>query len=80
MEVRKLLLDDVAVIRKIPMSNRGCDNLRAAQRYLVDGLSKKLNAPVEIPFPMVIHMVLASFVKEKGIDVSNNSGNQSAKH
>lgn len=78
MEVRKLLLDDVAVIRKIPMSNLGCDNLRAAQRYLVDGLSKKLNAQVEIPFPMVIHMVLADFVKGKGINVSNTGGNQPA--
>lgn len=79
MEVRKLLLDDVAVIRKIPMSNKGCDNLRAAQRYLVDGLSKKLNAPVEIPFPMVIHMVLAFFIKENNIDVNpNNGGNQPA--
>lgn len=78
MEVRKLLLDDVAVIRKIPMSNLGCDNLRAAQRYLVDGISKKLNSPVEIPFPMVIHMVLADFVKEKGINVSDNGRNQPA--
>ena len=76
MEVRKLLLDDVAVIRKIPMSSLGCDNLRAAQRYLVEGISKKLDSQVEIPFPMVIHMVLADFVKEKQISVSNNSGNK----
>lgn len=78
MEVRKLLLDDVAVIRKIPMSNLGCDNLRAAQRYLVEGIGKKLGAQVEIPFPMVIHMVLADFVKEKNINVVNNGGNQPA--
>ncbi|MCS5736792.1 DUF7195 family protein, partial [Herbiconiux daphne] len=74
----KLLLDDVAVIRKIPMSNLGCDNLRASQRFLVDGLSKKMNATVEIPFPMVIHMVLAYFVKENGINVGNNGGSQPA--
>lgn len=77
MEVRKLLLDDVAVIRKIPMSNTGCDNLRAAQRYLVDGLSKKRGAAVEIPFPTVIHMVLADFVRSHDIDV-NNRGDKSA--
>lgn len=73
MEVRKMLLDDVAVTRKIPMSARGCDNLRAAQRYLVDGISKAKGEPVEIPFPTVIHMVLEFFVREKGVPVEHRT-------
>lgn len=69
-EVNRILLDDVAVIRKIPMSNAGCDNLRAAQKYLVEGLSELQKVQVELPFPTVIHMVLADFIKRHNIDVS----------
>lgn len=75
MEVTKILLEDVAVVRKIPMSNLGCDNLRAAQKYLVGGISKLKGGPVEIPFPMVIHMVLADFVKSKGLNVEQHKPN-----
>lgn len=74
MEVKKILLDDVTVVRKIPMSNAGCDNLRAAQKYLVDGMTERLGKPVELPFPTVIHMVLADFVKRNNINVTGKSG------
>lgn len=73
MEVTKILLEDVAVVRKIPMSNKGCDNLRAAQKYLVDGFTRIKGGPVEIPFPMVIHMVLAEFVKIKNLHVEQHN-------
>ena len=73
-EVKKILLDDVAVVRKIPMSNAGCDNLRAAQKYLVDGMTDRLGKPVELPFPTVIHMVLAEFIQRNNINVTGKSG------
>ncbi len=73
MEVKKILLDDVAVVRKIPMSEKGCDNLRAIQKYLVDGLSAKMGKPVELPYPTVINMVLAEFVQRHNIHVPGKS-------
>lgn len=73
MEVKKILLDDVAVVRKIPMSEKGCDNLRAAQKYLVDGLSARLGKPVELPYPTVINMVLADFIQRHEINVTGKS-------
>lgn len=73
MEVKKILLDDVAVVRKIPMSEKGCDNLRAIQKYLVDGLSQRMGKPVELPYPTVINMVLADFVQRNNINVTGKS-------
>ena len=69
MEVRKILLDNVVTIRKIPMTNNGCDNLRAIQRWMQDGIGEKLGQTVEIPFPTVINNVLADYVRLKGIKV-----------
>lgn len=72
MEVRKLLLDNVVTIRRIPMTSTGCDNLRAIQRWMQAGIGEAIKAPVEIPFPTVINNVLADYVKLKGIKVEQH--------
>lgn len=72
MEVRKILLDNVVTIRRIPMSSTGCDNLRAIQKWMQAGIGANLKSPVEIPFPTVIHNVLADYVKLKGIKVEQH--------
>lgn len=79
MEVRKILLDKVVTVRKIPMSNAGCDNLRAIQKWMQAGISQVLKVPVEIPFPTVINNVLADYVKIKNIPVENNAGSSKSK-
>lgn len=81
MEVRKLILDNIITVRKIPMTNTGCDNLRAIQKWMQEGIGKTLKAPVEIPFPTVINNVLADYVKIKGIKVEQHVGDgKSAKN
>lgn len=72
MEIKKILLDNVVTVRKIPMTNNGCDNLRAIQRWMQEGISKTINAPVEIPFPTVVNNVLADYVKIKNIPVERH--------
>lgn len=74
MEVRKILLDNVVTVRKIPMTNMGCDNLRAIQAWLQEGLSQRLNQKVEVPFPTVINHVLSDYAKLKGIEVKQHVG------
>lgn len=74
MEVRKILLDKVVTVRKIPMTNTGCDNLRAIQKWMQEGLGSVLKCPVEVPFPTVINNVLADYVKLKNIPVEHNAG------
>lgn len=74
MEVKKILLDNVVTVRKIPMTNNGCDNLRAIQNWMQRGFSEHLKANVEIPYPTVINNVLADYVKIKGIEVKHHVG------
>lgn len=69
MEVRKILLDNVVTIRRIPMTSTGCDNLRAIQKWMQAGIGSITKSQVEIPFPTVINNVLADYVKLKGINV-----------
>lgn len=78
MEVRKLLLDNVVTTRRIPMTNTGCDNLKAIQRWMQKGIGEALKSPVEIPFPTVINNVLADYVKIKGITVEPHRPNGKA--
>ncbi|MCS5737280.1 DUF7195 family protein, partial [Herbiconiux daphne] len=65
-------LDNVVTIRKIPMSNAGCDNLRAIQKWMQEGFGKVLKTQVEVPFPTVINNVLADYVKLKNIPVETH--------
>ena len=69
MEIRKMMLDNVVTTRRIPMTSTGCDNLRAIQKWMQEGIGGLVNSPVEIPFPTVINNVLADYVKLKGIKV-----------
>ena len=74
MEVKKILLDNVVTVRKIPMTNNGCDNLRAIQSWMQEGFSKHFGVSCEIPYPTVINNVLADYVKLKGIEVKHHVG------
>lgn len=74
MEVRKILLDKVVTVRKIPMTNAGCDNLKAIQLWMQEGMEKVLKTAVEVPYPTVIHNVLADYVKIKNIPVKTYDG------
>lgn len=72
-EIRKILLDKVVTVRKLPLTNAGCDNLRSIQQWMKQGLEGQLKTKVELPFPTVINHVLADYVKIKSIPPSSST-------
>lgn len=72
-EEKVLRLDNPVVVRKVPMTNLGSDLLRSIRDYLVESYARQNGGKiVNIPFPVVIHMVLSDYAKLKGIQINNN--------
>jgi hypothetical protein len=74
-EVKVLTLDNPVVTRRVPMNEKGCDNLRAIQTDLVTKYKDKYGIDVVIPFPTVIHMVLAESVVKNKLTVNSTKSN-----
>jgi hypothetical protein len=70
-ETRTLKLDTPVVVRKVPMSKRGCSTLRAIRDYQQRMYKEKNGVDVEIPFPTAIHLALEDYVRIMKIDVKD---------
>lgn len=68
-EAKTLKLDTPVVVRKVPMTSRGCDLLRACRDHYVEEYERTRNTKVEIPFPTAIHLILEEYAKLKGVKV-----------
>lgn len=76
-EEKVLRLDNPVVVRKVPMTNLGSDLLRSIRDYLVESYARQNGGKiVNIPFPVVIHMVLSDYAKMKGIKINQNERNR----
>lgn len=76
-EEKVLRLDSPVVVRKVPMTNLGSDLLRSIRDYLVESYARQNGGKiVNIPFPVVIHMVLSDYAKMKGIKINQNERNR----
>lgn len=68
-EKKVLKLEDTVVCRKVPMTARGCDMLRAIRDHQVDALLKAKGVEYDVTFPVSIHMMMTDYIKIKGIEV-----------
>lgn len=68
-EIKTLKLDTPVVVRKVPMTARGCDLLRACRDHYVDEYEARRGHKVEIPFPTAIHLILEEYAKLKEVKV-----------
>lgn len=68
-ETRQLKIEDPVVVRKVPMSARGCDMLRAIRDYQVSEIERQKGVSVEIPFPTAFNLMMTDYCKLKGIEV-----------
>lgn len=66
-EVKELRLKDTVVVRKLPMDQRGSDNLRAIREHLITEIKARNGEDVRLSMPATIHLVLADYRKLKGI-------------
>ena len=67
-EVKSLRLEQPVVVRKVPMTAQGCNMLRAIRDYQVAEYAAR-GDDVEIPFPVVIHLMMREFCAMKNITV-----------
>lgn len=79
-ETKTLRLENPVVVRKVPMTSRGCDMLRSIRDYQVDVLSKQHGMNVDIPFPTSLQLMMSDYctlrdikVEGKDNDTSNHS-------
>jgi hypothetical protein len=64
---RQILLDDVTVQRKVPFNDHGNHALRCIRKHLEDELAAESDAPISLPYPTVIHLVLLDYAAIKGV-------------
>lgn len=64
---QNIKLENPVVVRKVPMSQKGCDLLRAIRKYQVDQFKEQKGVDIEISFPTSIHLLLVDYAKIKGI-------------
>ena len=67
-EKPSLKLTNPVVRRVVPMTSKGCDLLRAARDHIVDDFYERTGNAYNVPFPVVIHMALVDYCKNKGIE------------
>ena len=65
---RQLLLKNIVVVRKIPMTEKGCDMLRAIRQYQVEQLQESM-PNVSIPFPTSFQLLMDDYCKLRDIAV-----------
>lgn len=66
-EIKTLKLGKPVVVRKVPMTSRGCDLLRAVRDNFIKEYKEKHGKDAEIPFPTTFHLLLEEYVRLKGI-------------
>jgi hypothetical protein len=62
-EVRTLKLDQPVVVRKMPMTARGCSSLRAVRDYQQRMYLDKHGVEATIPFPTALHLMLEDYIR-----------------
>ncbi|MGL5579830.1 MAG: DUF7195 family protein, partial [Cetobacterium sp.] len=72
-----LRLSETVVTRQVPMTEKGSAMLRSARDHLVEVMEAKSGIRYDIPFPVVIHMVLEDYNRRKGLDYGNGNGKNS---
>ncbi len=72
---QSLRLAETVVTRQVPMTEKGSMFLRNARDHLVEVMEAKSGIRYDIPFPVVIHMVLEDYNRRKGLTNGNESSN-----
>jgi len=70
-ETRILKLDSPVVVRKVPMTSRGCSSLRAIRDYQKRMYKEKNGVDVEIPFPTSLHLMMEDYLRLLNIKVTD---------
>jgi hypothetical protein len=68
-ETSVLKLDNIVVVRKMPMTNHGCTALRVIRDHMMDVYEKKNNKKIDIPFPTVFALMMDEYLHLKNIKV-----------
>ncbi|MGL5013644.1 MAG: DUF7195 family protein [Bacteroidales bacterium] len=74
---QSLRLAETVVTRQVPMTEKGSLMLRQARNHLVEIMEEKSGIRYEIPFPVVIHMVLEDYNRRKGLGKDAANSDQS---
>jgi hypothetical protein len=69
-EKRVIRLESPVVTRKIPMTSRGCDVLRAIRADQIAQYKALHGEDVEIPFPTSMYLALEELAKVKGLVIN----------
>ncbi len=72
-KTQSLRLAETVVTRQVPMTEKGSMFLRNARDHLVEKLEAKSGIKYDIPFPVVIHMVLEDYNLRKGLINGNEN-------
>lgn len=75
MDKKTIRLDSPVVTRKVPMTERGNDLLRALRKYFEEDYKERTGVEVSIPFPTVIHLTMEKLVHHEGITVERKRRN-----
>lgn len=70
-ETSVLRLENTVVVRKMPMTSHGCDMFRAVRNWQQEVMQKQQGKNVDIPFPTSLQLMLADYVKLRGIPVQD---------
>ncbi|MGL5014468.1 MAG: DUF7195 family protein [Bacteroidales bacterium] len=70
---QSLRLSDTVVTRQVPMTEKGSLMLRQARDHLIEIMEEKSGIRYDIPFPVVIHMVLEDYNRRKGLPSVNTT-------
>ena len=75
-EKKSITLEGTVVCRKVPMTSRGCDMLRAIRDHISGAMAERHGHEYDLSFPVVIHMMMAEYCKMKGIKVDGSTSRE----
>lgn len=68
-----LRLSNTVTRRAVPMTALGCDMLRAIRDSQVEDLKRRKGVEYNIPFPVVIHLLMKDYCELKNIEVTGEN-------
>lgn len=68
-EKKVLKLENTVVCRKVPMTSKGCDMLRAIRDHQVKTLRETKGVDYDVSFPVSIHMMMTEYCRDHNIQV-----------
>lgn len=72
-ETKTLRLENPVVVRKVPMTAKGCDMLRSIRDYQVKVLGEQHGMNVDIPFPTSFQLMMSDYCKLRDIKVEGSA-------